>query len=465
MASVLIIDDDKMICEGFRETIELMGHNVQYATNLNDGLELVRSELFDVVFLDVRLPDGNGLRAIPEIREQSPAPAVIIITGEGTPDSAEMAIKSGCWEYIQKPISAKVIELSLFRVLQYRNERKIRALPVSLKREGIIGSSPQLKKCLDLVARAGDTDMNVFITGETGTGKELFARAIHINSQRDGGEFVAVDCASLPEALVESMLFGHERGAFTGAEKSRQGMIKQADGGTLFLDEIGELPLNVQSGFLRVLQERSFRTIGGNQEIKSDFRLITATNRNLDQMVKNSRFRQDLLFRLKSLEIELPPLRKRKNDIIELSFYYMSRFCDRYGLGTKGFSPEFLEALNAYPWPGNVRELINALEYSVSAARFDQTLFPIHLPDHIRTQTLRESVEPGYAGKFLAERDTNKIEEFNDHKTMIEITERKYFQDLVAITGGNVKDICRISRLSRAQVYRLLKKYDITRQF
>jgi two-component system NtrC family response regulator len=225
--------------------------------------------------------------------------------------------------------------------------------------------------------------------------------------------------------------------------------------------------MKVQSNLLRVLQERRFRTIGGQQEIKSDFRLVAATNRNLGGMVRDGRFREDLLFRLKSLEIELPPLRDRSEDIVEISLQYMSRFCARYGFGTKGLSPEFVETLSDYRWPGNVRELISALEHSVSTARSEQTLFPIHLPDHIRAQIARSSVKQTYtdAGEHVQERAADSQGSFTDHRTLIETTEGRYFQDLVASTGGNIEDICRISRLSRAQVYRHLKKYNITKQF
>ena len=261
-----------------------------------------------------------------------------------------------------------------------------------LKRESIIGESPQLRGCLELVAQAASTDANALIQGETGTGKELFARAIHENSRRARKSFVVVDCASLPETLVEGMLFGHKKGAYTGADSSSEGLIKQADGGTLFLDEIGELSLSTQRSFLRVLQERCFRPLGGEELVRSEFRVIAATNRTLEAQVKQGAFRSDLFFRLKTIAIELPPLRDRASDIKDILFFHLNRLRDRYGLGVKGLSPEFLEAILAYSWPGNVRELINAVEYALSSSGEEPSLYPQHLPTDIRITLAQESL-------------------------------------------------------------------------
>ena len=305
--------------------------------------------------LDVRLPDGSGLEALPKIREVSYSPEVIIITGMGDPDGAELAINCGAWDYIEKPASIKQMTLPLMRTLEFREGKKAKRIPVLLKRENIIGNCPRMMEALEQLAQAASIDANVLITGETGTGKELFARAIHENSNRASGGFVMVDCTALPESLLESILFGHEKGAFTGADKSKDGLIKHADGGTLFLDEIGELPLSTQKAFLRVIQERRFRSIGGKEERRSDFRLIAATNRNLDQMVQKDLFRSDLLFRLRSFIIEVPPLRERVEDIKDLVTYYTNNFCSIYDIETKGFSPDFFDAMAKYNWPGNVR--------------------------------------------------------------------------------------------------------------
>ena len=463
MANILVIDDDKKLCDYLERIIRQMGHTISTALRLKEGLKKILTESFDLVFLDVHLPDGYGLDAVPEIRETASPPEVIIITGEGEPDGAEIAIKSGSWDYIQKPLSIEDIKLSLTRVLQYRQQKASQKPIAALKREGIIGSSAQMRACFDLLAKACNTDSSVLITGETGTGKELIAKAVHDNSRRTGKTFVVVDCTALPETLVESTLFGYEKGAFTGADKSREGLVKEAHQGTLFLDEVGELPMKIQGSFLRVLQEHRFRPVGGKKEIKSEFRLITATNRNLDQMVLEGKFRKDLLFRLKSFVIDLPPLRKRIEDIKELTIYYMTKFCDRYGTGIKGLSPEFLEALNRYQWPGNVRELINAIERALAIAQEAPTLFPFHLPTNIRTQLARASVQTKHPIKLFTEKEGTNSGPFPYYQELMETTERKYFQDLFSFTKEDIKEACRISRLSRAQVYRLRKKYNITK--
>jgi len=248
-----------------------MAHDATYALTLGDGIKAASSGTFDVVYLDVHLPDGNGLEALPIIRRVSSSPEVVIITGGGDPDGAELAIKSGAWDYMRKPPSMDGLTLQLTRLLQYRKEKSDKKPAIILKREEIIGSSPQLEACLELVAQTANSDLSVLITGETGTGKEIFATAIHKNSHRADKRYVVVDCASLPETLVGSMLFGHKKGAFTGAEKARVGLIKEADGGTLFLDEVGELPLAVQKDFLRVLQVNRLRLWEATKRSKAIF--------------------------------------------------------------------------------------------------------------------------------------------------------------------------------------------------
>ncbi len=246
MADILIIDDDQLICTTLSNVVRDRGHTPTCAFTRKQGLEAAAARSFDVVFLDVRLPDGSGLDIVRGIRETPSSPEVIIITGFGDVDGAELAIKHGAWDYLEKSASIDEIILPLERALQYRTERQSKGRPTALKLEGIIGGSPKMRACLDLLAQAAASDANVLITGETGTGKELFSWAIHNNSPRAGKNFVVVDCAALPETIVESVLFGHERGAYTGADRSRHGLITQADGGTLFLDEVGELPPSIQ---------------------------------------------------------------------------------------------------------------------------------------------------------------------------------------------------------------------------
>jgi len=464
MANVLIIDDDKKLCETLGSVINEVGHCAFTARTLREGLKKVLSKEFDVVFLDVCMPDGDGLEMLPKIRETPSSPEVIIMTGFGNPEGAELAIKSGAWDYIGKPSSLPTMFLPLIRAIQYREEKRRRP-PKTLKREDIVGSSPYMKACLDLLGQAAESDANVLITGETGTGKEIFARAIHDNSPRSDGSFVVVDCAALPETLIESALFGYEKGAFTGAHRSQEGLIRQADGGTLFLDEVGELNLSLQKAFLRVIQQRSFRPIGGKKEISSNFRLIAATNRDLDDMAQKSGFREDLLHRLRAITMELPPLRTRREDISALIFYYIGKLCDKYGVPAKGFSPEFLSLLLTYEWPGNVRELSNMLERALAVAGDDPTFFPKHLPDHIRIQEARASVSPkastegNVRGRIDSPKTLPNLREIREQA--IEEVERRYLRDLISLTGGDMEKACQISGLQRARLYQLLKKHHV----
>jgi len=466
MAKIFIIDDDRMICDALANAMERMGHEAHYELTLKSGIREVFAEQPDVVFLDVRLPDGNGLAALPKIREAPFTPEVIIITGEGDPDGAELAIKSGAWDYIEKPPSIDAMTLPLIRALQYRDEKKGKKPSVSLKRDNIVGNSPKMIRCLDLLAQAANSDANVLIIGETGTGKELFANAIHNNSPREEGNFVVVDCASLPETLVESTLFGHEKGAFTGAVRSHDGLVKQADGGTLFLDEVGELPLAVQKSFLRVLEGRRYRPVGGKSEKESDFRLVAATNRSLDRMVKDGGFRQDLLYRIRSVTIDLPTLQNRTDDIKDLAIYFMTKFCERYSVATKGFSPEFIETLMTYSWPGNVRELANTMENLLTTTEDDPILFPKHLPTPIRVEVTRASVgkkedEDDIQNEGVSSQPIGPLKDFRE--TAVTQAERSYLKSLMAYTDWDIKESCTVSGLSRPRLYALLKKYQISR--
>jgi two-component system NtrC family response regulator len=469
MAHVLIIDRQGKTNESLDHYLEELGHTVAHSETLSQGLRKVSTEKFDVVFMNPRMPDGNGLEFLPRFQEAPSSPEVIVVTESSDPDEAEQAIKQGAWDYVERSANVKSMAFPVIRAVQYRAKKFPQTPYPALRRETfteIIGNSPQMKTCMDLLAQAAESDANVLITGETGTGKELFAWAIHANSARAEKNFVVVDCASLPETLVESTLFGYERGAYTGAEKSHSGLIKQADGGTLFLDEIGELPFSIQSAFLRVLQEKRFRPVGGTHEEDSDFRLIAATNQNLPQRADRGEFRRDLLFRIQTLTIELPPLRNRLEDIKYLALFHMSQICERYHIEIKEFSPEFLDVLHRYPWPGNVRELVNALERAIITARNEPVLFPKHLPTHIHAQAARSFAGINGLQKFASTESLVSGKSFPKLKDLrieaISEIERKYLKDLFSMTQGDIKEALRISGLSRSRLYGLLKKYGIS---
>jgi two-component system NtrC family response regulator len=487
MSKILIIDDDRSVCKTITDMTRDKGHSTESVFRLQEGLDKVMETPYDLVFLDMNLPDGNGIEAIPRIRQAPSRPEVIIITGEGTPNNAELAIKNEAWDYVQKPLSVQSVLLPLTRALQYRSEKSAGVSVQALRRKEIIGNSPEIQRSLDLVAKAAATEVSVLISGETGTGKELFARAIHDNSSRAAMNFVVVDCASLPATLVESVLFGYEKGAFTGAAHSREGLILQAHEGTLFLDEVGELPLEIQKNLLRVLQEQRFRPIGSSREVKSRFRLVAATNRDLEQMVREESFRQDLLFRLRGFSITLPSLRIRKEDIIELVMARLLKMCRNHQVAMKAICPDFMEILQEYDWPGNVRELFNTVETAFANAANEPTLFAMHLPPYIRTQVKLKamgacaslsakkpaSATPGIAAS--CSRPAIKTAPLQEtapavsgmpalrqaREEAISRMEQQYLTDILQLVRGDLGKASEIAGLSRSQLYRLIQKYNI----
>ncbi len=461
---ILIIDDDDGMSYTLARMVEEAGFEPDTAFRLRDGLKKVLTGNYDVVFLDVRLPDGNGIEIIPKIRSVPFPPEIIIITAYQEQGGADLALKSGAWDYLQKPSDLRTMELSLTRALEYRNQKFALRKPLAIDRHGIIGTSPRLLMCISLMGHAARSDANVLICGETGTGKELFAKAIHLNSPRRSKPFIVVDCTALPQNLAESILFGHEKGAFTGADKSHEGLVKQADQGTLFLDEVGELPLSIQKKLLRVLQEKRFRPIGGKSEIKSNFRLVSATNKDLEELVSAKKFRQDLLFRLRTFVIEVPPIRERKNDMKALAEHYIEKFCREYGFGPKTISGDFYDLILRYTWPGNVREFISAMESAVATDPYSKALFSKHLPHYIRVKAV-EGFSGGFNMNPSMEMDSmSRLETLKDfRKKAVAKAEKQYLSALMAQTGWDVSKACRISGLKRARLYQLLKVYGIAK--
>ncbi len=457
MSKILIIDDDDSVCRTLAKKFQRIDHEVSCALTLKQGLDKLLTEAVDIVFLDVNLPDGNGLEFIEVIREGAFDPEIIIMTGDSNPDGAELAMQLKAWDYIQKSGSQKVFEFSLTRALEYRRQKKSKTNKIKINRGEIIGESPSISKCLDKVSTAAGNDLPILVSGETGTGKELFSKAIHRNSQRRDEEFVVVDCTALPEHLVESTLFGHKKGAFTGGDFDKTGLMKLADKGTLFLDEVGELPLGVQKKFLRALQEKRFRPLGGKKEIKSDFRLICATHQDLSDMVKKNQFREDLFFRMFSINIHLPPLKDRSKDIQILALHHLTRKKESYTM-----SQEFLEEIQMYQWPGNVRELLNTIDQVCSDAGDGSTLFPHHLPGRIRAFNIRNkfSTPPNTSAHppLSGEQTNGPNQKFKDHIGKIKY---EYLYDLLATSRGDMKKACQVSGLSRSQLYRLMQQHKL----
>ena len=460
MGQVLIIDDDPDYAEMMGRYVVGLGHQARTAGLLRTGREAAYECRPDVVLLDVNLPDGNGLHAIRHLLETPSKPEVIVVTGEGSEDGAELAITSGAWDFWQKGRSIKDLAGPLFHAIQYRSERMSQSNARPLSLGGIIGESSAMRACYTLVAEAAASEAPVLLRGETGTGKDLVARAIHENSSRAKAPFVVFDCAALPETLVESLLFGHDKGAFTGANADRQGLVRQAHGGTLFLDEIGELPLAVQKSFLRVLQEKRFRSVGGDREISSDFRLVAATNRDLAGMVREGKFREDLYFRVRSLDILLPPLREREADVVLIANALVRRLCERAGVPTKALTDPFSEALAHYPWPGNVRELTNVVERAVAAARDRHVLQPVHLPAPVRVQVARASVKQ----ELNLQRPRAPYASYPTLNTARDSAVAAYLSKLLDDTRGDVDAACQLADLSRSRLYELLKLHGIQRR-
>lgn len=476
MAEILVIDDDLIFNELMEEQISRLGHDCDTVSSLYKGISRAREGAYDIVFLDVTLPDGNGLSEIQAFKNAGSSPEIVILTGYGDPEGAEVAIKNGAWDYIQKPASINTIQLTISRALRYRWSKLQSESSRKVVRHGIIGNSAKIKECMEHIAQAAASSINVLITGDTGTGKEILAKAIHLNSNRAGNPFIVADCTSIPETLAESLLFGHQKGAFTGASTKSPGLFMQADEGTLFLDEIGDLSLPVQKSFLRVLQERKFRPLGAKEEKQSKFRLISATNRNLEKMIAEGVFRKDLYYRLRAIHIHLPPLRERMEDIPLLLDHYIPRACKEMDIKTKKYSREYLNACLEYDWPGNVRELVNAVNNSCSNAINDNELFLYHMPVEIRVHLARkkvhisavneeavQSVAPSSQAVTVSYAGAESFPTYKEsRRAVVDQMESVYLRELLKHSSRDFKEACKVSGLSRARLYELLKKHSIS---
>lgn len=459
MARVLIIDDDHAYAGMLKRQTAQLGHEVRDCETWLDGSATVRTFAPDIVLLDVWLPDGNALAHIQELKTTPCLPEVLVITGSGDEAAAELAIRAGAWDYWQKDRTVNELMLALGRMVEHREARTSRRNWRTLDLHGLLPESAAMVDCFERLAEAAMSDVPVLIRGETGTGKEKVAQVIHRNGARTKKPFVVVDCAALTESLVESTLFGHDKGAFTGASSDRMGLVRQAHEGTLFLDEVGELPLSVQKTFLRVLQERCFRAVGSDRMVMSDFRLVAATNRDLGHMVESGTFREDLYFRLRSMEIVLPPLRDRGRDAVMIAEETAAMTCQRLALPPKSLSPSFAEALAQYPWPGNVRELRQAVECAVVSAGQATTLETIHLPTQIRVHLARASIRLQSSRPHVHEAGGSypTLAATRDAVTV------SYLVRLIEDTQGDIDAACRVADLSRSRLYELLRIHGVSR--
>ena len=476
-SAVLIIDNDLKIYDVLVKRTENLPVRISHASSLQEGLDENRSNSYQIILMRDSLSDGDACYSIQDFQSEVESPEIIVFSSKGDPVHAEIALKSGAWDYVVDPSPENSLPGFLQRALRYRYSKKDtkrlsqNEIRDQLKHHGIIGQSKLIQNCINFAAKVAQSDSNVLISGETGTGKELFASVIHHLSPRASKNLTIVDCAALPSTLVESILFGHARGSFTGADKAQAGIIKQSDGGTLFLDEVAEMPTDIQKKFLRVIQERKYLPVGSSVETKSNFRLISATNKDLYAMVEEGTFREDLLFRLKTFHLELPPLRMRVSDITELVYYYRDMYCKRNSLKRKKLSSDYMMILSQYDWPGNVRELFQAIECSIANAQDSTILYSKHLPLNIRIQVTKNKIKVRETSDEINGQDSFEPSEIGNLPTLkgardsaIANQEKKYLGQLLALTGGNIRKCCETSGLSRSRLYDLLKKYNMSQK-
>jgi two-component system response regulator GlrR len=444
LGKLLVVDDDRNLLKIITMRLESLDYAVTAAQNEEEAKHAVAAEAFDLAVIDLQLVDQDGISLMQELHLTSPGMPAIILTAHGSIESAVEAMKRGAYTYLTKPFDARELALQVERALEnQRLTAEISRLKGLLTErydfKNIVARSEQMQRVLEVVSRIAINDSTVYIHGESGTGKEVIARAVHLASGRNDKPFVAVNCAALPETLLESALFGHEKGAFTGAIRSSKGLFAQAHEGTIFLDEIGDMPLSIQAKFLRVLQERQFYPVGSERPLEVDVRVIVATNKNLEELVRQAQFREDLFYRIHVIPIALPSLRERKEDIPSLVEVFLKKFGEQMKKEVKGLTPAALQRLMLHDWPGNVRELENTIEYAVAMTVQDVITEDLILP--AKNDADQEPAKP--------------LKEAKD------AFEKAYLVRLLKVTRGNVSSAATLAGKYRADFYTLLKKHGL----
>lgn len=444
---ILVVDDDEITCNLLEEVLSKEGYLVDKALSGQEAIRKGEEQFYEVVLSDVRMAEIDGLEVLKTFKQKSPETIIIMMTAFGSIDTAIQAIKEGAFDYVSKPFKLDEIKLTIQRALDQRRLLKEnifyrQELMTKYKLENIVGRSPQMLKVYKTIARVADSKSTVLIRGESGTGKELIARAIHYNSPRASQPFVAVDCGSLAENLLESELFGHVKGAFTGAITSKKGLFEEAHNGTCFLDEIGDISPSMQAKLLRVLQEHEIKRVGGTETIKIDVRIIAATNKNLEELVAQKKFREDLYYRLNVVTIHLPPLRERPGDIKLLAEHFLRKYAAENKKPIPQLSKEALEILTHYNWPGNVRELENVIERAVTLSQ-RALILPEDLPRRLR-------LEP-----------TSLPLNFLPGRITLSELEKLYIKKVLEDTGGNKKKAAEILGIDRRTLYRMAARYGL----